>query len=80
MEKDGSAAKAYLVPSLDRDNLTIFTDTCVNKINISNGKATGVLCIDDEGNEFEIHASKECLIIFRCIWFASNIAKVWHRS
>ena len=57
-----SAAKAYLVPALDRDNLTILTDTNVNKINISEGKATGVQCIDQEGNEFTVNASKEVLL------------------
>ena len=53
-----SAAKAYLVPALDRENLTILTDTNVNKINISEGKAKGVQCIDLEGNEFTITANK----------------------
>ncbi len=57
-----SAAKAYLVPALDRDNLTILTDTNVNKINISEGKAKGVQCIDQEGKEFTVNASKEVLL------------------
>ena len=57
-----SAAKAYLVPALDRDNLTILTDTNVNKINISEGRTTGVQCIDQEGNEFTVNASKEVLL------------------
>ena len=52
-----STAKAYLVPALERDNLTVFTDTNVNKINIDDGKATGVHCINAEGNEFFIEAS-----------------------
>ena len=34
-----SAAKAYLVPVLDRENLTVMTDTNVNKIIIENKKA-----------------------------------------
>ena len=57
-----STAKAYLVPALERDNLTVLTDTNVNKINIDDGKATGVHCINAEGNEFFIEASKEVLL------------------
>ena len=38
------------------------TDTCVDKINISDGKATGVLCKDNDNNEFIINASKEVLL------------------
>ena len=57
-----SAAKAYLVPILHRDNLTILTDTNVKEINIFDEKATGVQCIDKEGNEFTINASKEVLL------------------
>ena len=57
-----SAAKAYLVPILHRDNLTILTDTNVKEINISDEKATGVQCIDKEGNEFTVNASKEVLL------------------
>ena len=51
-----------MVPALDRDNLTILTDTNVNKINISEGKAKGVQCIDQEGKEFTVNASKEVLL------------------
>ena len=57
-----SAAKAYLVPALERENLTVLTDTNVNKILINNDRATGVSCIDEDGNEFEIRASKEVLL------------------
>ena len=57
-----SAAKAYLVPVLDRENLTVMTDTNVNKIIIENKKAVGVECIDDKGNSFEIHSEKEVLL------------------
>ena len=57
-----STAKAYLVPALERDNLTVLTDTNVDKINIVDGKATGVHCINAEGNEFFIEASKEVLL------------------
>tara|TARA_B110000008_G_scaffold46284_1_gene44434 strand:+ start:1515 stop:3194 length:1680 start_codon:yes stop_codon:yes gene_type:complete len=57
-----SAAKAYLVPALERENLTVLTDTNVNKILINNDRATGVSCIDEDGNEFVIRASKEVLL------------------
>ena len=57
-----SAAKAYLVPVLNRENLTVMTDTNVNKIIIENKKAVGVECIDDKGNSFEIHSKKEVLL------------------
>ena len=50
------------MPALERDNLTVLTDTNVNKINIVDGKATGVHCINAEGNEFFIEASKEVLL------------------
>ncbi len=64
-QKDGkrcSAAKAYLVPALERENLTVLTDTNVNKIIINNGRATGVSCIGEDGNAFEVKASKEVLL------------------
>ena len=57
-----SAAKAYLVPVLDRENLTVMTDTNVNRIIIENKKAVGVECIDDKGNSFEIYSEKEVLL------------------
>ncbi len=64
-QKDGkrcSAAKAYLVPCLDRDNLTILTDTNVNKIIIENKKAEGVECIDKDGNYFILGVNKEVIL------------------
>jgi choline dehydrogenase-like flavoprotein len=64
-QKDGkrcSTAKAYLVPALERENLTVFTDTHVDKIIINNNKAEGVACIDQEGNPFTINASKEVIL------------------
>ena len=57
-----STAKAYLVPALDRENLTVLTDTNVNKINVTDGKASGVQCIDANGKDFFIEASKEVLL------------------
>jgi choline dehydrogenase-like flavoprotein len=64
-QKDGkrcSAAKAYLVPILERDNLTILTDTNVNKIVVEGDRATGVSCINEEGGEFFVQATKEVLL------------------
>ena len=64
-QKDGkrcSAAKAYLVPCLERDNLTILTDTNVNKIVIENKKARGVECIDKDGNYFTLKANNEVVL------------------
>lgn len=57
-----SAAKAYLVPAMERSNLTVLTDTNVAKINIADGTASGVQCIDQEGNEYTINASKEVIL------------------
>ena len=64
-QKDGkrcSAAKAYLVPILERDNLTILTDTNVNKIVVEGDRASGVSCINEEGEEFFVQATKEVLL------------------
>jgi choline dehydrogenase-like flavoprotein len=64
-QKDGkrcSAAKAYLVPILDRENLTILTDTNVNKIITEGNRASGVSCINEEGEEFFVQATKEVLL------------------
>ena len=58
-----STAKAYLVPAMDRENLTVLTDTHVDKIIIDdNNKATGVACIDQEGNELILNAAKEVIL------------------
>ena len=64
-QKDGkrcSAAKAYLVPCLDRENLTVMTETNVNKIIIENNKAIGVECVNNKGEFFAINANKEVLL------------------
>ena len=57
-----SAAKAYLVPVLERDNLTVLTDTNVNKILVNASRATGVSCIGEDGEEFTLNATKEVLL------------------
>ena len=64
-QKDGkrcSAAKAYIVPALERDNLTVLTDTNVNKILIENNSATGVECIDSNNDTITLNASKEVIL------------------
>ncbi|MDA9045886.1 GMC family oxidoreductase N-terminal domain-containing protein [Gammaproteobacteria bacterium] len=57
-----SAAKAYLVPALERDNLTVLTDTNVNKILVNDSRATGVSCIGEDGEEFTLNTTKEVLL------------------
>ncbi|MDA7542618.1 GMC family oxidoreductase N-terminal domain-containing protein [Gammaproteobacteria bacterium] len=57
-----SAAKAYLVPALERDNLTVLTDTNVNKILVNDSRVTGVSCIGEDGEEFTLNATKEVLL------------------
>ena len=57
-----SAAKAYLVPALDRENLTVLTDTNVNKILVNDSRATGVSCIGEDGEEFILNSTKEVLL------------------
>ena len=57
-----SAAKAYLVPALERDNLTVLTDTNVDKIIMDGNRAIGVRCFDADKKPFEIHCTKEVLL------------------
>jgi len=48
--KDGrrhSMARAFLYPVLKRDNVTVLTDTAVNRVLIKKGKAVGVECVRD---------------------------------
>ena len=47
---------------MDRDNLTILTDTNVNKIVIENKKSVGVECIDKDGNYFILKSNKEVIL------------------
>ena len=57
-----SAAKAYLKPIMDRPNLTILTETHINKILVENNRAIGVECIDKNQQSFQLKASKEVLL------------------
>ena len=57
-----SAAKAYLVPALERENLTVLTDTNVNKILINDNSAKGVECINNKNETFQLFADKEVIL------------------
>ena len=56
-----SAAKAYLTPNLNRDNLTVFTHCHVKKINIKNKTAQGVQ-ITRNKQQIELTANKEVIL------------------
>ena len=56
-----SAAKGYLTPALARPNLTVLTKALVEKIQISDGVATGVK-LQIDGKSIELTASKEVLL------------------
>ena len=56
-----SAAVGYLNPVKHRSNLTILTDTIVDKVNLDNLKAVSVKC-KTKNKDNEIHAEKEVLL------------------
>lgn len=63
-QKDGlrcSAAKAFLTPSLHRKNLTVITNALVEKVNIKNKTATGVV-YRKNGKQFKLTAAKEVIL------------------
>ncbi|MGB1261519.1 MAG: GMC family oxidoreductase [Cognaticolwellia sp.] len=63
-QKDGlrhSAAKAFLTPNLTRENLTVITETQVEKVVIENGIATGVM-FKHQGKTQQLQANKEVII------------------
>ena len=63
-QKDGqrfSAAKAYLTPHLSRPNLTVLTNCLTTKINIENGRATGVEVLQN-GKTKTLNAKREVLL------------------
>ena len=47
---------------MDRENLTVMTNTNINKIIIENKKAVGVECINKDGKYFTVSANKEVLL------------------
>ena len=64
-QKDGkrcSAAKAYLEPIKNRDNLTIYTDMHAYRIIIEDGIAIAVELIDKNHNKIKINANKEIIL------------------
>ena len=63
-QKDGlrcSAAKAFLTPNLERQNLTVVTDALVEKVVIKNKKAVGVV-FKLKGKSQSYTANKEVLL------------------
>ena len=63
-QKDGlrfSAAKAFLTPNLARPNLTVITNTQVEKVAIENGIATGVI-FKNQGKTQQLQANKEVIV------------------
>lgn len=62
--KDGkrhSTATAFLHPALERENLTLITNARVQKVNIENGRATGVTYMQ-EGKLHSISAGQEVIV------------------
>lgn len=56
-----SAAKAYLKPNMDRENLTIITNALTEKIEFVNKRATGVRCKIKE-QSYTLIANKEVIL------------------
>ena len=56
-----STAKAFLVPFLNRKNLTVITEALVQKVLIKDEKATGVVYVKN-GQEQQVKATKEVVI------------------
>lgn len=56
-----SASKAFLDPVKQRSNLTVFTETYVDKVNLDNGKATGVDVVQN-GERKTIKANREVIL------------------
>ena len=57
-----SAADAYLKPAKNRDNLTILSESHVNKIIFKNKTAVGVEFLGKQKNKVVAHASKEIIL------------------
>jgi len=63
-QKEGlrcSAAKAFLTPNLDRENLTVLTDVAVQKLRLTDKTVTGVI-YSEKGIIKEISANNEVLL------------------
>lgn len=64
-QKDGrrwSAARAFLDPARDRENLDILTDSLVTKVIINQGQATGVEVRDAKGKLSTVEAGREVIL------------------
>ena len=57
-----SAAAAYLTPNLDRPNLTVLTDTQVDRIVFEGNKAIGVDCFDKQKNKIHLKCHREVIV------------------
>ncbi|MDA9636906.1 GMC family oxidoreductase N-terminal domain-containing protein [SAR86 cluster bacterium] len=60
--KRWSASVAYLHPVMDRPNLTVFTDTTIDKIIFDGLKAESVDCLDKNKNSFNLKIGKEVIL------------------
>ncbi|TMV08268.1 GMC family oxidoreductase [Arenibacterium halophilum] len=56
-----SAPRAYLYPALDRDNLSLLTNTQVTRVVIEGGRATGVEAVS-QGQRVTFHATCEVIL------------------
>jgi len=56
-----STARAYLDDAMDRPNLTVITHALTRKVNVENGRATGVE-VDVDGKRRTIHAQREVIL------------------
>ncbi len=56
-----SAYKAFVMPVLNRRNLTILTHTAVKRVTVADGRANGVLC-EWQGQERTFRAAREVIV------------------
>lgn len=58
----GSSARTYLRAAKSRPNLTVRTETRVSRVVVRDKRATGVMALDKNGNEYLISARKEIVL------------------
>ena len=56
-----SAAKAYLAPNMQRPNLRVITDVHVTRVLLENGRAVGVVYVQD-GQEHTLQVEREVIL------------------
>lgn len=56
-----SSSRAFLHPAMRRRNLTVLTDTLVERINVSNGRATGLTVLRG-GQRKHLYAAREVIV------------------